>query len=437
MQGRMDWRVVLCLAATSMALTACSEPEEHTAAPPVTLGGGGSGGEIARSGGGGSGEGAALNCGGAGGQGGCVPVEHAVCGNGVAEGSEQCDGSDIREVTCSDLFLGDGGHYSILCSADCTYITSDCPVHEECFNGMDEDHDGLVDCADPHCSTTCSEDVCSGEQEYVPGPFEDKGFVSSNTSGPQDLDELASCAPEGAAGTVAYSFKPAMTGNLTLALSASSGATVSVRTLCGDQGTELACVDCPEEGNSCPGLVVPVEKNQTISVLVSARSVVTEGPFSLVAQIVGEGCGNGICEDTEGCDDNNTANGDGCSSTCISENDDAEPNETPETATASKQVLRGVISDSNDVDVFSVSVDTIPPTLALLVNTELSDICQQGSGGLSVDILSPEGAVLATTDIEEFDIGEVEAQGDNPGTYFFRIHATETATNASYDVLVE
>ena len=47
----------------------------------------------------------------------------AVCGNGVKEGGEQCDGSDLGGTTCQSLGYSGG---TLSCNADCTYNTSQC-----------------------------------------------------------------------------------------------------------------------------------------------------------------------------------------------------------------------------------------------------------------------------------------------------------------------
>ncbi len=61
----------------------------------------------------------------------------AGCGNGVAEGMELCDGQDLGGVTCSDLGYSGG---ELACTAACGYDTSGCnqsgPV---CGNGLLEE----------------------------------------------------------------------------------------------------------------------------------------------------------------------------------------------------------------------------------------------------------------------------------------------------------
>jgi hypothetical protein len=50
------------------------------------------------------------------------------CGNGVVEGDEQCDGSDLGEADCTSLGYTRGGTLS--CAMGCAYDTSLCQCHE-------------------------------------------------------------------------------------------------------------------------------------------------------------------------------------------------------------------------------------------------------------------------------------------------------------------
>jgi hypothetical protein len=54
------------------------------------------------------------------------------CGNGIADGSEQCDGTDLRSKTCPLLGFTAG---TLACKTDCTYDTSACTT---CGNGVIE-----------------------------------------------------------------------------------------------------------------------------------------------------------------------------------------------------------------------------------------------------------------------------------------------------------
>lgn len=53
----------------------------------------------------------------------CTPTP-SVCGDGVAQGTEECDGDDFRGETCSTLGAGDFG--ALTCTAACTVDTALC-----------------------------------------------------------------------------------------------------------------------------------------------------------------------------------------------------------------------------------------------------------------------------------------------------------------------
>jgi len=58
---------------------------------------------------------------------------NAACGNGIREGSEACDGMDLNDMTCALLNLESG---TLRCNADCTYDTSECTGGAECGDGV-------------------------------------------------------------------------------------------------------------------------------------------------------------------------------------------------------------------------------------------------------------------------------------------------------------
>lgn len=70
----------------------------------------------------------------------------AVCGNGVQEEGEACDGRDTSPDACGAAGFPAG---LALCLADCTLDTSWCS-DGACVNGLD-DHDDGVDCDDGAC----------------------------------------------------------------------------------------------------------------------------------------------------------------------------------------------------------------------------------------------------------------------------------------------
>lgn len=60
----------------------------------------------------------------------------AECGNGEVEFPEECDGTDLNGATCENLGLGTG---EVSCNADCTLDVSQCIPETECGNGIKEE----------------------------------------------------------------------------------------------------------------------------------------------------------------------------------------------------------------------------------------------------------------------------------------------------------
>ncbi len=65
--------------------------------------------------------------------------EGPACGNGVAEGDEECDGADLRETGCQDLDHQGG---TLACTDACTFDESGC--HDHCGNGTLDTDTGEV-----------------------------------------------------------------------------------------------------------------------------------------------------------------------------------------------------------------------------------------------------------------------------------------------------
>jgi cysteine-rich repeat protein len=115
---------------------------------------------------------------------------NAVCGNGIIESSEECDGAancnascQVIAVcgdgvikapeTCDDGNLGGGDGCSATCGVELGYICSGTPSvcigsESNCNDGIDNDGDGATDCADTECTAACAALTCAaGQSLYV------------------------------------------------------------------------------------------------------------------------------------------------------------------------------------------------------------------------------------------------------------------------------
>jgi hypothetical protein len=55
-----------------------------------------------------------------------APPAHAVCGDGVRDGTEACDGADLGTSTCTTVTGGFAPGGTLVCNPDCTLDTTDC-----------------------------------------------------------------------------------------------------------------------------------------------------------------------------------------------------------------------------------------------------------------------------------------------------------------------
>jgi hypothetical protein len=82
------------------------------------------------------------------------------CGNGQLDAGEQCDGANVNGQSCSN-FGFDGG--TLTCNAGCLLTTVSC-ANEICNDNLDNDLDGLSDCADPNCTNATNCQTCGNGQ---------------------------------------------------------------------------------------------------------------------------------------------------------------------------------------------------------------------------------------------------------------------------------
>ncbi|MFH2006959.1 MAG: DUF4215 domain-containing protein [bacterium] len=273
----------------------------------------------------------------------------SVCGNGVLEGIEECDGFELGDQTCENNGYVSG---DLACASDCTLDKSGC-VGAGCGNGMidtGEDCDG-ANLAGTTCTTlgylggtlTCSS-VCT---------FDTDQCLTCGDSVVQNGEECdgsnlggVTCADLGfTSGTLMCDnycgfdtggCVNANCGNGTLeGTEDCDGADLGGHT-CVDVGFyagTLACFpDCTYDQTGCHmcgnGSVNGVEQcdggnlngADCTTLGFTGGSLACTGSCTYdTAGCYTSACGNGTIEGSEACDDANGASGDGCSSACAIE----------------------------------------------------------------------------------------------------------------------
>ena len=186
---------------------------------------------------------------------------------------------------------------------------------EECDDGNTANNDG--------CSSACKvesagpNDVCGGAAIQLAKQDASTLYTGSVTGTTTGLYNHYSSACGGGSGPDAvYRIDPPMTGRATVRITASFSAILAARTGCTDAKSELGCADDSLGTGSGTTLAFPVFQGAPAFVFVDGYGG-SGGDFSLDVEVQTAVCGNGKAEYPETCDDGNTNDGDGCSSSCM------------------------------------------------------------------------------------------------------------------------
>ncbi|MBI4819989.1 MAG: DUF4215 domain-containing protein [Deltaproteobacteria bacterium] len=213
------------------------------------------------------------------------------CGNGVVEPPETCDDGNTT--------AGDG--CDELCQIEPVCGNGTIEAGESCDDGNTTDGDG--------CSAACQlEGACpTGDLASALGA----PVAGGNTSAMANLF-APTCATAGAAGDGSYLWTAPRDGTFVFDTAGSDFDTV-LSVLDGNcGGAALACDDDSGPGTQSQ-LSVALSSGAQVTVVVDGFGS-AQGNYSLnIREVV---CGDTIVDSPEECDDGNTADGDGCSSTC-------------------------------------------------------------------------------------------------------------------------
>lgn len=212
-----------------------------------------------------------------------LTIEPSVCGNSVTEGGETCDDGATAG--------GDG------CDAICKLETD--TARDECATA-------------PMIALAANPDGTYGTK-IMSG-------TTNLTHPATPTHTLSPCSSTGPDGW--YPFVAPISGVVTASLdSATFRSSMGVRTACAPAGAQLTCD--ATVGNGGQEIVFAATEGTTYWLAVAGANVSggpkQSGRFTMDVKLVPPGCGDTFVNAPEACDDGNTRNGDGCSSTCTLE----------------------------------------------------------------------------------------------------------------------
>ncbi len=184
----------------------------------------------------------------------------AACGGG---GHDHPDAASHPDATTVD---GGGGDAGV----------------ENCSDGIDNDGDGLVDCADSDCAgTTACTPVCMNAMTVMDG-----SVVNGDTSTSTDHSS-GSCQATGGGGGKddVYKITAGARSLLTLNLTnTTADFGMYVQTTCGDTTSQIKCADMLPAGAD-ETLSVPLEAGVTAFIWVDGYSATEAGPYTLTVSL--------------------------------------------------------------------------------------------------------------------------------------------------------
>lgn len=213
------------------------------------------------------------------------------CGNGMLDGAEQCDdGNTETGDGCDGACQEEFGY-------ECTGTPSTCAGCLDTGSGVDQDCDAATpacdNSTDPGTCQVCVDSSSGGVDDGCSAPdgaCDDSGSPNVCVQCTEDAD----CAT-GVCDPSSNMCVPCLD---TAAGSGTDNGCTGASPVCNEMASPSACVECLVDAH-CP----------------AAMPLCDPASMECVVSI----CGNGIVEGAETCDDNNVANGDGCSDACAVE----------------------------------------------------------------------------------------------------------------------
>jgi cysteine-rich repeat protein len=212
-----------------------------------------------------------------------VTVNPARCGNGIVDGSEECDDANTAS--------GDG------CAAGCTL--------EPPAAGSDTCPGAPLALA-PMGDGTYAGVITSATTSFV-DDFEPKSYPSGS-----------GCSTYNSGKDAVFAVTSPIDGMLEATVEGNFDTWIYARTACVDDEsayTDLSC-SAKQDGNGPETIDVPISAGAPLWIIVDGDLSSSQGTFALNAVVRPAACGNGAIEGGETCDDGNASAGDGCGATC-------------------------------------------------------------------------------------------------------------------------
>jgi cysteine-rich repeat protein len=257
-----------------------------------------------------------------------ITVTCGACGDGIVDLDEECDdgnqqdgdgcSSECTLEECGNGVLDPGEECDDNNEVDCDGCSSSCKL-EECGNGRlecdEECDDGNVVNGDG-CSSVCEFEGGTCSPAFYLECGEEDRWATTNFGATDAIDNYSCVGWNETGPEYTYNFESPVTGEVTVTLSdLDSGVDLDVFVLSDDNG-DCNSGNCIAYG-SLSATFDAVEGDMYYIVVDGYLD--DEGSYTIKMDCAGGSCGDGVLNVGEECDDGNTDDEDGCSSTCVEE----------------------------------------------------------------------------------------------------------------------
>lgn len=317
-----------------------------------------------------------------------------VCDDGNNIGGDGCSADCLSDESCGNGYLdtlagevcddgntvsGDGCSANCLSDESCGNGTLDAPAGEECDDGNRVGGDG--------CDEDCRLEECDVDVELGTLPL---GVTVSRTVEVATADDSEPPTSCGDGREVVVGFGVAVEADLELEMVQAGDHQFGIYNEAGMSCTESLQTCYDPAGAPSGGQIISSLPPGRYYLIIEANAIGAEGTAWVWLTLLGEteGCGDGVVDAGEVCDDGNTVSGDGCSGDCLS---------NEECGNGYLDIVIGEeCDDGNRVSGDGCSSDCLSDESCGngILDVEAGEVCddgnRRGGDGCSADCLSDE-----------------------------------------------
>lgn len=303
-------------------------------------------------------------------------------------------------MVCQETCFGDlGCEPEEFCALRFTSGLGVCLPDPVCGDGELGEIDEVCDDGDTMSGNGCSGDCQTVEYDVICGGAPALAIGANVGDTATAWDGFQASCQAGRARAEVFQYTPPSRGRLRLTVDSPSIHVMSVRGGCDQADSEVECAT--NDPFDFGEVIHQITDTGALTVMVSAYTVLEEGPFTLHAEFVAESCGDGVVAGLEVCDDGDTESNDGCRGDCLAIEYDYYCANAPALTTSVTGDNTGaprILAGSCSNDIYGSGPDRLYRYTAPAAGTARFQL-EQGDADLTLAVFEGCGAPAAMTEV--------------------------------------